>query len=81
MLVANLAASPYLGDAGIYIDYTFMGTEHTDKYIGDVANFLPMSGTIYTVELNFIGDAFVISFVVDNNQTWENGGDSDLEFE
>ena len=32
--------------------------------LGDVANFLPMSGTIYTVELNFIGDAFVISFVV-----------------
>ena len=81
MLVPNPTASPYLGEAGIYIDYTFMGTEHTDKYIGDVANFLPMSGTIYTVELNFIGDAFVISFVVDNNQTWENGGDSDLEFE
>ena len=39
-----------------------------------------MSGTIYTVELNFIGDAFVISFVVDNNQIWEDGGDSDLEF-
>lgn len=81
MLVANQTASSYLGDIGIYIDYTFMENDHTNKYIGDVANFLPTAGTIYTIELNFIGDAFVMNFVVDNNQIWEEGGDSDLKFQ
>lgn len=82
MLVANLTASPYLGEnIGIYIDYTFMGHRETDRHVGDVSNFLPMSGTIYTVELNFIGNAFALNFVVDNNQIWEDGGDSDLKFE
>ena len=31
--------------------------------------------------MNFIGDAFVLNFVVDNNQMWEEGGDSDIKFE
>ncbi|CVI65776.1 MULTISPECIES: fimbrillin family protein [unclassified Alistipes] len=81
MLVSNPTANPYLGDIEIYLDYTFMGEVHTNRYIGSVADFFPQAGTIYTVELNFIGDAFVLNFVVDNNQVWEDGGDSDLDFE
>lgn len=80
MLVSNPTANPYLGDIEIYLDYTFMGEGHS-RCIGSVANFFPQAGTIYTVELNFIGDAFVLNFVVDNNQVWEDGGDSDLDFE
>lgn len=82
MLVANLNATPYLGnDIGIYLDYEFMGESKDNVEVGSFGNFLPTSGTIYTVELNFIGDAFVLNVVVDNNQNWESGGDSDINFQ
>ena len=38
-------------------------------------------GTIYTIEANFIGDAFILNFIVGNNQVWEDGGDSGIQFE
>ena len=31
------------------------------------------AGYRYTAQLNFIGDAFVLQFVVDNSETWEDG--------
>lgn len=83
MLISNLEARPhYLGSQiYIHIDYTFMGVRTTDKQFAFVPNYLPQGGTIYTIELNFIGDSFVLNFVVDNNQAWEEGGDSDIQFE
>ena len=62
------------------MDYTVNGESKTNEYIGNVANFMPIAGTIYTVQLNFIGNSFVLKFVVDNNQTWEEGGESDITF-
>ena len=82
MLISNLNAVPYLGnDIGLYVDYTVNGESKTNEYIGNVANFMPIAGTIYTVQLNFIGNSFVLNFVVDNNQMWEDGGESNIEFE
>lgn len=83
MLVSNLEARPnYLGDPiEIHIDYTFMGVRTTDKTIPFVPTSLPQGGTIYTIELNYIGDTFVLNFVVAGNQSWEDGGDSNLQFE
>ena len=42
---------------------------------------MPAGGTIYTAQLNFIGDSFVLNFIIDNNTQWEDGGDSDITFE
>lgn len=83
MLVSNLGASPdYLGTGiEIQIDYSFMGVRTTGKAFALPGGYLPQGGTIYTIEMNFIGDAFVLNFVVDNNQMWEEGGDSDIKFE
>lgn len=83
MLVSNLGASPdYLGTGiEIQIDYSFMGVRTTGKAFALPDGYLPQGGTIYTIEMNFIGDAFVLNFVVDNNQMWEEGGDSDIKFE
>lgn len=83
MLISNLEAGPdYIGDAiNLHIDYSFMGHRTTDRSIQFLTKYLPQGGTIYTIELNFIGDAFILNFIVDNNQIWENGGDSDIQFE
>lgn len=86
LLVSNLnktsATDGYLGQLTLYIEYTFGedGTR-TTKPLTRPENFLPAGGTIYTAQLNFIGDSFVLNFVVDNDQKWENGGDSDITFE
>ncbi len=83
MLISNLSAAPnYLGnDVYIHLDYSFMGKRVTDKTIALPFGYLPQGGTIYTLEMNFIGDALVLNFVVDNNQVWEDGGDSGIKFE
>ena len=83
LLISNLEASPdYLGNnINIHIDYTFMGVRTTDKIITLPSGYLPQGGTIYTIEMNFIGDSFILNFVADNNQTWEDGGDSSIKFE
>ena len=83
LLVSNLEAGPnYIGtDISIHIDYTFMGRRITDKQIALPTGYLPQGGTIYTIEANFIGDAFILNFIVGNNQVWEDGGDSGIQFE
>ena len=83
MLISNLSAAPnYIGnDITILLDYSFMGKRTTGKSIALPGGYLPQGGTLYTVELNFIGDAFILNFVVDNNQVWEDGGDSGIQFE
>ncbi len=83
MLISNLGAAPnYFGTSiDIHIDYTFMGARIPDKIVSLPAKYLPQGGTIYTVTMNFIGDAFVLDFVVDNNQIWEEGGESEIQFD
>lgn len=87
LMVSNLSqttgTSAYLGDLKLGIEYSFNGKEHytPDEPFTRPDNFLPAGGTIYTAQLNFIGNSFVLNFVVDNNQQWEDGGDSDITFE
>ena len=57
--------------------YTYEGKEKSYT-TGRPGEFMPRAGTKYTAQLNFIGDSFVLNFVVDNGEFWENGGDSDL---
>lgn len=65
----------------VYIDYTFNGNR-TLRELTRPGSFTPQPGKRYTAQLNFVGDAFVINFVVDNNGEWENGaGDDDIVFE
>lgn len=86
LMVSNLSqttgTSAYLGDLKLVIEYSFNGkTHYQSEPITRPENFLPAGGTIYTAQLNFIGNSFVLNFVVDNNQQWEDGGDSDITFE
>ena len=73
----------FLGDIDLLIDYSFIeidGETRRHQRIARPENFQPSEGTIYTAQLNFIGDAFVLNFIVDNDSQWEDGGDSDIIF-
>ena len=84
LLVSNLNKTGkddgYLGQLKLEIKYTF-GETTTTKIFGRPENFLPAGGTIYTAQLNFIGDSFVLNFIVDNDSKWEDGSDTDITFE
>lgn len=87
LLVSNLNKTGiedgYLGDLKLVIEYTFGEPGNTGRkiqYISRPDNFQPSGGTIYTAQLNFIGDAFVLNFIVDNDSRWEDGGDSEITF-
>ena len=59
-------------DVKVRIDYTFNGrtTFYETQRPG---TFSPRPGIKYTAQLNFVGDAFVLEFVVDNQGQWEDG--------
>lgn len=84
LLVSNITETGkengYFGNIKVRIDYTFGGEPKFQEF-SRPENFLPAGGTIYTAQLNFIGNAFVLNFIVDNNYQWEDGGDSDITFE
>ena len=85
LLVSNLNKTStddgYLGQLSLDIVYSFGDSQRRSRSFPRPENFLPSGGTIYTAQLNFIGDSFVLNFIVDNNQQWEDGGDSDITFE
>lgn len=60
----------------VYIDYTFNNLRKNFSSARP-ATFTPQPGTKYTAQLNFVGNAFVLQFVVANNEKWENGGSDD----
>lgn len=72
----------YLGDVKVSITYQFgsSGVKKTAWY-GRPTTFVPRPGTKYTAQLNYVGNAFVLQFVADNGEYWEDGSDSDLTFE
>ena len=77
----------YLGpDVGVEIEYTFVEQGENGElvrkkqFIERPDNFLPVGGTVYTAQLNFIGEAFVLNIIVDNDSKWEDGGDSNITF-
>ena len=64
----------------LQIEYTFGGTQQT-KVIDNIPfNSTPVRGTIYTMQLNFVGDSFVLNMVTDSNQ-WGDGSNTDITFE
>ena len=76
------AATGYLGPyVKLEIKYTFGDSVEKTQWISRPENFLPVGGTVYTSQLNFIGNAFVLNIIVDNNYQWEDGGDSEIVFE
>ena len=81
MLISGSA--PYFGpdtsgdtQVQVSIEYTFNGQRGSFK-TGRPSTFTPTPGTKYTAQLNFVGDTFVLQFVVDNNEQWENGETDD----
>lgn len=63
----------YFGDdVQVVIDYEFRGKRNKVSKTRP-GTFTPSPGYRYTAQLNFIGDAFVLQFVVDNSETWEDG--------
>lgn len=88
MLISGTGTS--FGDnVKVSIDYTF-GNPPTrvTKDLTRPGTFTPRPGKKYTAQLNFVGDAFVINFVVSNNGEWEDGpaadgdtGNDDVVFE
>lgn len=81
MLISGTGTS-FGENVKVYIDYTF-NNKRTQKELTRPGTFTPQPGKRYTAQLNFVGDAFVINFVVNNNGEWENGqtGNDDIVFE
>ena len=78
LLLSDAVGGTYFGtDVKIRIEYTYNGKKQYFE-TGRPSTFTPQAGTRYTAQLNFVGDTFVLNFVVDNNGYWEDGGDSDI---
>ena len=85
LLLISGEEDKYFGENVIVtIEYTF-GNESKKTYSASrPGTFTPQPGVKYTAQLNFVGDTFILQFVVDNNETWEDGGsdnDDDILFE
>lgn len=60
----------YLGrNKKIYIKYIFEGKEG-EKTIDFTLNRRPVAGTLYTVNLNFVGHQLMVTFTDDANHSW-----------
>lgn len=57
----------------VNLTYTFDAGQKTESF-SRPSTFTPQPGVKYTAQLNFVGNAFVLQFVVDNNESWEDGG-------
>ena len=75
LLLISGEENKYFGeDVKVTIEYTF-GNEANKTYSASrPGTFTPQPGVKYTAQLNFVGDTFILQFVVDNNETWEDGG-------
>lgn len=60
----------------VNIKYTFNG-QPGDQRMARPGTFTPRPGVKYTAQLNFVGETFVLQFVVDNGEQWEDGGADD----
>lgn len=88
LLLTNPDATPASVDQGT--NY-FLGSDKVLTITYRMGNSAPITTTIpfklsfktvpatrYTANLNFVGDEFVLIFLADNNENWENGSDNDL---
>lgn len=61
----------------VNLTYTFGDEPENQRKVASYSRpstFTPQPGVKYTAQLNFVGNAFVLQFVVDNNESWEDGG-------
>lgn len=63
-------------DVKVNIYYTFNGIEGSQE-LSRNTTFRPQPGVKYTAQLNFVGNAFVLQFAVDNGEIWEDGEAAD----
>lgn len=56
----------------VKIEYVFNGVPNVFE-TERPGTFTPQPGIKYTAQLNFVGDTFVLQFVVDNQEQWEDG--------
>ncbi len=66
----------------VSINYTFNG-QPGQQSLPRPGTFTPRPGIKYTAQLNFVGDTFVLQFIVDNEEQWEDGksDNDDIVFE
>lgn len=69
--IGNVTDNPKV--VHVSIDYNFGGTSGTFSSARPTT-FVPQPGTKYTAQLNFVGDAFILQFILSNNEQWEDGG-------
>ena len=79
----------YFGEnVEVVLDYEFGGVRNPNYTASRPGTFTPRPGVRYTAQLNFVGDAFVLQFVVASDEQWEDGeaadgdeGNDDVLFE
>lgn len=72
LLLISGTGNSFGEDVTVDIDYTF-GGERKQQSIPRPGTFTPRPGVKYTAQLNFVGDTFVLQFMVDNGEQWEDG--------
>lgn len=77
---SNNYDNKYFGeDIEVVIGYKFNETYVESLAKSRPGTFTPRPGIRYTAQLNFVGDAFVLNFIVDNDEEWEDGIPDDDE--
>lgn len=76
-IIPTVNETDQLANIRVNITYTFGNNGRTTQSFTRPGTFLPQAGTQYTSQLNFVGNAFVLQFVVDNGESWENGESDD----
>lgn len=80
LLPGGFSGDNYFGtDVKLYIDYKFGDDVRKTEKLSRPGTFLPQSGMQYTAHLNYVGNAFVLQFVPNNGESWEDGGSDDSE--
>lgn len=65
------------GDNAVTVNITYTFDGYKKANYTRPTTFTPTPGTKYTAQLNFVGETFILQFVVDNNEEWENGETDD----
>ena len=71
MLISGTGTS-FGENVKVRIEYVFNGVPNVFE-TARPGTFTPQAGIKYTAQLNFVGDTFVLQFVVDNQEQWEDG--------
>lgn len=81
LLLSNATDGTYFGtDVAVHVEYIYKGKEKTAT-AERPTGFQPRLGVRYTAQLNFVGETFALNFIAENNDFWEDGGDSDISIQ